>query len=203
MSDIPKKHDSNTCLMTELIFFDPSKPMADIKTQIIVGFAIVILTSLIYNFIYKLFPENVTKSIESDKNSELVALQKKNVSIYKLAFAEILNGAIFAPISEELFFRFFLMKILFTRQFKMNPHVANLIQASIFGVLHLSNTVYSDQGPKFSAAQSLSSFIIGAVSGLSYIQTNSILPSLIAHIVNNLWAASFQIQSYKNFIDTK
>jgi membrane protease YdiL (CAAX protease family) len=202
MSAAPK-HSSQVCLMNELIHFDPSKPTAPYSVQILVAVAIVILTNLVYKTIMKFFPTTVNDNVDEDRKFEYSALKNKGVSVSKLALAEIFNGTIYAPIAEELFFRFFLMKILFVRKLKMNVHIANVAQASIFGVLHLTNTVYSDQGPRFSAAQSLSSFIIGLISGVSYIQTNSILPALIAHMINNLWACTYQVQSYKGYLEGK
>lgn len=197
------KHSSQVCLMNELLHFDPSKPSAPYSVQILVAFAIVILTNLVYKTIMKFFPDSVTTAVDGDRKFEYTALKKKGVSVTKLALAELFNGTIYAPVAEELFFRFFLMKILLVRKLHLNPHIANITQASIFGVLHLTNTVYSDQGSKFSAAQSLSSFIIGLVAGFSYIQTNSILPALLAHMINNLWACTYQVQSYKGYLEGK
>ena len=85
----------------------------------------------------------------------------------------------------------------------MNIHVANLLQASVFGALHLSNTVYSDQSPTVSLAQSISSGITGLICGYSFYYTNSLIPAILAHVFNNLLASYDQVQNYKQFLNEK
>jgi membrane protease YdiL (CAAX protease family) len=191
----------NTCAIQEILRFDPSKPPASIQTLILSTVAILVLSTLTFTVVVKVFMKrSFTDVLQEDKEKELDSLQKKGVTFSNLVFGEILNGSLHAPISEELFFRFLLFKLVFVRLFKMNPHSANVLQAFIFGILHMSNTVYSDQQFNMSVAQSISSGITGLICGYSYYYTNSIVPAILAHILNNLIASYDQIKAYMNFV---
>lgn len=191
----------NSCIVQELIKFDPEKPMASIEIQIVASICVLLLSTLTFSTVIKVFmSKKFNNDLEEDRNKEYDSMRKKGVSIGNLLFGEILNGSIHAPISEELFFRFLLFKLVFVRLFKMNPHSANFLQAFIFGILHLSNTVYSDQESRMSVAQSISSGITGLICGYSYYYTNSIFPAIIAHMINNLIASYDQYQGYSNYL---
>jgi membrane protease YdiL (CAAX protease family) len=76
-------------------------------------------------------------------------------------------SAIIAPINEEVFFRGFLV-----------PRVGILASAAIFGLAHF--TYNSTFGIEVIAA-----FVFGLISGYVYKKTNSLYPSIIAHILLN------------------
>ena len=188
----------NDCAINEILKFDSTKPMATIQIQIIVSLSIVIFSTLTFSIIMKLFmSDNFMSKIENDQILELGRIKNKGVSLPLLTLGEIVNGCIHSPISEELFFRFLLFKILFVNKMNINPHIANYMQAFIFGGLHMSNSIYSEQKLNMSIAQSISSFITGVLCGYSYYYTNSILPSMCAHIINNLISSCNQIHDYK------
>ena len=193
---------SDTCLFTELLKFDPSKPTASLTTQISVAICIVLLTAIIYNILLKI-PALNKKSEEMDGESvDTFATYKRNkVTVGGYLAATILNGSLYGPIAEEVTFRFLLMKVLFVRKLGMNPHAANAAQALFSGFLHLTNTAFSPQGPSMSALQSIYSTILFAICGYSYIYTNSILPAIFAHIMNNMWSASFEIKGYSAYLE--
>ncbi len=191
----------NSMVVQELLKFDPHKPMASIQVQLLATVAVLVLSTLTFTVVLRvMMPKSFSERMEDDRNAEYEALKRKGVTTGNLMFGEILNGSIHAPIAEELFFRFFLFKLVFVRIFKMNPHSANFLQAIIFGALHLSNTVYSDQGKGMSTAQSISSGITGLICGYSYYYTNSIIPAILAHTINNLIASYDQIRSYQSFL---
>jgi membrane protease YdiL (CAAX protease family) len=191
----------NSMVVQELLKFDPHKPMASIQVQLLATVAVLVLSTLTFTVVLRvMMPKSFSDQMEEDRDSEYEALKRKGVTMGNLMFGEILNGSIHAPIAEELFFRFFLFKLVFVRIFKMNPHSANFLQAAIFGALHLSNTVYSDQGKGMSTAQSISSGITGLICGYSYYYTNSIIPAILAHTINNLIASYDQLRSYRAFL---
>jgi membrane protease YdiL (CAAX protease family) len=191
----------NSCIVQEILKFDPHKPMASVQVQVITTVAILVFSTLTFTAILNhVLPKTFSDKMDTDKDKEFSAMKKKGVSFRSLVFGEILNGSIHAPISEELFFRFLLFKLVLVRGMKLNPHTANVVQAVIFGGLHMSNTVYSDQHATMSFAQSISSGITGLVCGYSYYYTNSILPAMMAHVINNLIASYDQIQAYSNFL---
>jgi membrane protease YdiL (CAAX protease family) len=188
----------NDCAIDEILKFDSTKPMASIQIQIIVSLSIVIFSNLAFSIILKLFmSDDFISKVEKDQGLELSRIKNKGISLRLLTLGEIVNGSIHAPISEELFFRFLLFKILFVNKMNINPHIANFLQASIFGGLHMTNSIYSEQKLNISLAQSISSFITGVLCGYSYYYTNSILPSTFAHIINNLISSCNQIYDYK------
>jgi membrane protease YdiL (CAAX protease family) len=183
------------CLMDELLKFDPTKPISSPEVQIIATIAIMIISNCAFRIILKCFPIN----IESEKSNEYESLQSKNISLFAFASSEFFNGTLYAPIAEELVFRFFLLKTIFIRRYKLNSHVANILQAIIFGALHMTNSVYSEQVTKLSILQSFSSAIIGLCCGYAYMYTNSILPALFAHMLNNLNSSVAEIQNYESY----
>ncbi len=193
----------NSTIVQELLKFDPQKPMASAQVQLLATVAVLVLSTLTFTVVLRvMMPQSFSNQMQEDREAEYTALKRKGVSLGNLFFGEFLNGSIHAPIAEELFFRFFLFKLVFVRIFKMNPHSANFLQAAIFGSLHLSNTVYSDQGKGMSVAQSISSGITGLICGYSYYYTNSILPAIFAHMINNLIASYDQLRAYKSFLHT-
>jgi len=190
-----------SCLTDELIKFDPSKPMASVPIQIIVTLAIMILSNILFRLFLKLWPNTIYNDMYDDRVQEYTSLENKQIGVLAFATSEILNGSLYAPVAEELFFRFFLFKTVFVAKLNMNPHMANLLQATIFGGLHLTNTIYSEQVTRMSVIQSFSSAIIGLLSGYAYMYTNSILPATFAHILNNVNATVIEIGRFNTHIN--
>ena len=193
----------NSYIVKEILRFDPEKPSASIQTQIIATISILILSTFTFTVIMRNLSSTFSDTLDNDKEKEYKSMTEKGITKSSLAIGEFFNGSIHAPISEELFFRFLVFKIIFVRIFKLNPHVANILQAFIFGSLHMTNTVYSDQHINMSIAQSISSGISGLINGYSYYYTNSILPAIAAHMINNLCASYDQVKSYSHFLKEK
>ncbi len=190
-----------SCLFNELLLFDIDRPAPDIKTILLSTIFIVLITNISYRFIMDKVPsEQMIETLDKDKNKEYKAIQTKGIHVWEVALYELLNGTLYAPIAEELFFRFFLFKSLFVKKLDMNPVIANVLQAIIFGSLHMSNSIYSSQETSNSIIQSISSAIIGLVCGYVYYTTNSIIPAILAHTLNNLRSSLYTINEYKNFI---
>lgn len=194
---------SNSCLFTELYKFDPSQPTASITTQISVAICIVLLTAIIYNMLLKIPALNKRSDEMVGEGQTQYAMYKRNrVTPGGYLAATILNGSLYGPIAEEVTFRFLLMKVLLVRKLGMNVHAANIVQALFSGFLHLTNSAFSPQGPSMSSLQSIYSTILFAICGYSYIYTNSILPAIFAHIINNMWSASFEIKGYSAYLES-
>jgi membrane protease YdiL (CAAX protease family) len=83
----------------------------------------------------------------------------------------ILYGAIFGPIAEEIGFRGILLGGLLKS--RCRPWLAILISALFFGVLHQFPLAF------------FGSIVFGVIVGWLYWRTNSIIPGIIVHIVNN------------------
>lgn len=79
-------------------------------------------------------------------------------------------SAVIAPINEEIFFRGFLV-----------PRIGIVISAIIFGLLHASyNSTFG--------IEIIAAIIFGLVAGYVFKKTNSLYPSMIAHILINTLA---------------
>jgi membrane protease YdiL (CAAX protease family) len=90
----------------------------------------------------------------------------------------------------------FLFKTILVKRLKLNIHFANLVQALLFGCFHLSNMLYSTSQINNVYLQIIASSIGGLISGYSYIYSNSILPSFLAHAFNNTFAIHQEITEY-------
>lgn len=88
----------------------------------------------------------------------------------------ILSIALVAPILEECLFRGAIEGHLLT---KMKPWAAILVSAAVFGIIHMN------------PAQVFYAFLVGIVLGWLYWRSGSIVPSTIAHILNNSLAVVF------------
>lgn len=98
----------------------------------------------------------------------------KNKFFYKMSIYTFVGGAV----SEELFFRYFILGI-----FLMNGWIVEGILTSsiLFMVLHYT-TKWSE---KFSKSDFITQLLFGIFSGILFIISESIIPSLIAHLIVN------------------
>ena len=94
-----------------------------------------------------------------------------------------MDGIIWAPLFEELFFRGLLYVTLRTR---LNPVPAALISGAFFGMAHL-----------YSLAGFLQVFWTGIVLALAYERARSLWPCILAHSFNNLLAFGSTILLYR------
>lgn len=193
----------NSCLFYELLKFDASKPSISLVNQIILGVAIMIFSNLVFITILRLFGDHVIKTVDTESKQEYDKLRDRNVTPTALYLSDILNSVIYAPITEELFFRYFLFKIILVRYYKMNINAAIFLQAIIFGGFHLTNSVFTDQKPTTTAIQMLSATVAGVVQGYAYYYSNSIIPGVVSHLLNNVMSSHYAFTKYSNFVQEK
>jgi membrane protease YdiL (CAAX protease family) len=88
-----------------------------------------------------------------------------------------LTVGLLAPLAEEIVFRGAILRALLTHQSaagnKLSPSTAIVASAVIFAVIH------------FNPAQLPHAFLVGLLLGWMYYRTNSILPGVAFHWVNN------------------
>jgi membrane protease YdiL (CAAX protease family) len=191
-------------MLEELLLFDSSKPAPDWTNVFIYSAVIIIATQLTFMALTKLMGiDNVNIELDSEKDNEYAEWQKKNISPWSVLFTEIVSSSIYSPIAEELMFRVLLMKFVFSKQLGLNNWTSNILQSLIFGGMHLTNTVFSTQTSKYTKLQTLSATIAGLISGWTYYHTNSIMPSLIAHFINNASAGMSEVIGYSKHLRTK
>jgi membrane protease YdiL (CAAX protease family) len=185
------------CYFQELIKFDPTKKTSSFGTILFVAIASVIVNNLVYNIGMKKFATaDLHETLEDEYADEIESTKDKQISPVLFGISELLNSGIYAPLVEELFFRFFFLKLILIKMFGLNIHKANIIHAIIFGAMHMTNAVVSDQQINRTIIQSIMSGIGGLLAGYTYIYTNSIFTPLIAHIINNTIAAGNQVIDY-------
>jgi len=89
----------------------------------------------------------------------------------QITFSSVLNVCLLAPIAEEITFR----GVLFGGLLRMSCHpwIAILLSAIVFGAIHMAPMTF------------LGVTIGGVIYGWLFWRTKSIIPCIIAHIVNN------------------
>jgi len=182
------------CTVQELLKFDPTKPVLPAAEIILVAIGAVMLNNVIYMVGMKYFmPKDMSKKIDEEYDEDL---QDKGVSPLVYGFSEMINSGIYAPIVEELFFRFLFLKMILIKMCKIKFDKANIIHAVIFGGLHMTNAVISDQQINRTIVQSIMAGIGGLIAGYTYKYTNSIFTPLLSHFINNMIAAGHEVIDY-------
>jgi uncharacterized protein len=97
-----------------------------------------------------------------------------------------LAGVFFSPVSEELFFRGFVLPKL---NENMSFWAANLVQAGLFGAIHWPNWIWTGGMHWSLVTTSASILLLGLLFGWLTRRTNSIWPAVGVHIANNFLAA--------------
>ena len=121
---------------------------------LILGF----LGAALNSFILSFFVDSQQEMMEQSK----VLLHSGIIGLFSIA--------ILVPILEEIVFRRILIEILIK---EVNPAIAIVISALVFGVLHGQ------------PVQMLGATLLGLLFGWIYYQSKSILPSILIHIINN------------------
>ena len=113
---------------------------------------------------HNLFPEEWSETLNDDT---------------QITFPNVLNICLLAPIAEEITFRDVLLGGLL--RMRCHPWLAILLSAIVFGAIHISPMTF------------LGVTIGGVIYGWLFWRTKSILPSIIAHIVNNTSAFAYGV----------
>jgi membrane protease YdiL (CAAX protease family) len=185
-----------------LILFDESRPSPELTSIFIWAVAILIVSNFTFLILCKLMGVDTAKTLDNEKSKEYAEWVKRGISPWSVTASEIMNSTIYSPVAEEMAFRVILQKFLLTRGAGLNPIAAVIIQGIIFGIMHLSNSVYTTQSKKYTYMQALSATISGIVSGWVYYHTNSVLPSLLAHAINNGAAGVSEVSGYVKYRKT-
>ena len=186
----------NQCSIKELLLFDVTKPMADYSTIVIIAISAVIFNNILYTMFMRNMPSDYNKVLSDEQGREFDTYREKSISPVVLGISELINSGIYAPMVEELFFRFLFLKIILIKVFKFNFHTANFFHAIIFGALHMTNAVVSDQELNRTVVQSIMAGCGGLIAGYTYLYTNTILTPLLSHFINNMMSAGSEFIDY-------
>ena len=88
-----------------------------------------------------------------------------------------------APIAEEILFRGFLLQKF---QTFLGKWQANLVTSFLFVAIHYPHWIYTEKAPLEILTLSLSIFILSILLGYLMQKTETLLPSIIVHMLNNL-----------------
>lgn len=179
-----------------LTLFDESLPAPSTMDIVMWVTIILIASNLIFIVLFSLFKIDVNTSLDDERQKEYTEWKQKKINPFMLAISELTNSVIFSPLSEELVFRFLLMKVICIEKLQLDVLTANVIQSVLFGSLHLTNNLYSTQTSRYTTLQTISAMISGFVSGWVYQKSNSILPALFAHMINNFMASGQEVFEY-------
>ncbi len=184
------------CSIRELILYDVTKPMANYSTIILVAVSAVLLNNIIYTVYMRNATSKYMDTLVEEQGREFDVYKDKQISPLVLGVSEFINSGIYAPMVEELFFRFLFLKIVLIKIFKFDFHTANFFHAVIFGALHMTNAVVSDQEINRTIIQSVMAGFGGLIAGYTYLYTNTILTPLLSHFINNMMSAGSEFIDY-------
>jgi len=184
------------CSIRELLLFDVTKPMANYSTIILVAVSAVLLNNIIYTVYMRNATHSYMDTLVEEQGREFDVYKDKKISPLVLGVSEFINSGIYAPMVEELFFRFLFLKIVLIKIFKFDFHTANFFHAVIFGALHMTNAVVSDQEINRTIIQSVMAGFGGLIAGYTYSYTNTILTPLLSHFINNMMSAGSEFIDY-------
>lgn len=122
-----------------------------------------------------------------DLITELIPIPESFVKIFEDMnqpnIFSFLTIVILAPILEELLFRGIILEA-FLKNY--SPWKAIIWSAIIFGIVH------------FNPLQTIGTSIAGILIGWAYVKTNSLIPGIMIHFINNLIAYSMMVFSQNN-----
>lgn len=186
--------------MDYLLKFNSEESSPSTYMIIIYTLAIIIASNLFFILICALFGTDPNTALDNEKNDEYKAWKEKGLSIWALIGTELFSNTIYSPLAEELAFKFLLLKVLLVERLQLHPDCANIVQGLIFGLLHLANMSTTLQTKVYTQLQTISAIISGIVSGWVYVHSNSIIPSILAHVLNNGAAGVSEIIGYIKYL---
>ena len=137
--------------------------LGSVKTNIlftVLGLVSIYIAAIILNIILAQFNFN-----DSNKIVEIIQQLPEFILVF---------GVIFAPFSEELFFREYLTRRL---EFKFLKYSGVLMSAILFSIVHLTyGSVYEFFG----------TLLIGLILAIIYVRSKSITPCILIHMIFNL-----------------
>ena len=186
-------------LFDEILRFDAKKPAASFKNQALVAGLMALWLWVSPLVSSALISE---KSLERETLREYNWRVKNGVTPGRQMAVGILRRSFYSSVSEELLFRVIVLKCL-VYKVGMKSWQANILQAVVFGSLHMTNAVTRQQGVKTSVCQSVIASVSFWLYGWSFMTTNSIWPALVVHMFGNLYFSTGDSLSYEEFYAEK
>lgn len=99
-------------------------------------------------------------------------------TLERLAFVSVLASALIIPITEELFFRSYMLRGLLKNY---SPLVSIIISSVLFAFIHIPFMSLFFEYMDFSVHQAYIALFGGIISGILFYKSRSIIPSIIFH----------------------
>ena len=176
--------------------FDDKKPVYSIQVLILAGMCIIIISQLITISICKISGIDMTADIKEQQDSIVKKWKESGIEFHWIILSEILGTIIYSSLAEEMVYKFLVMKIFLVDTLGLNPYISCIIQGELFSITHYINIITAKQKTKYTILQLISSFVSGIIGGLFYIHFNSLIPCIIAHMINNSLVVINDIQSF-------
>lgn len=120
------------------------------------------------------------------------------------------KSAMFAGVNEELFCRFFLLRIVFHETLGLNINASILLSSICFGIIHIGNLVetgvfrhpFKTLGRRYGQLyfeQVIYTSLIGVVLGYVYVLTNNLILVMFLHFLFD-FLAFMQTYVYRQYI---
>jgi len=191
---------ANDCLWRDATRLYKDRPVASVKKQILGVFAVFMLIWMTDAVQSKVMTKRVDKKLMREERQEFEEFKSSRVTPREMRQYMCFNRpSMMGDVFQEVVFRLLAMKWLIVEA-KMNPHVANLIQALIFGFMHMWNVVFQERNPTAAIHQSVFSTVYFFYIGYLFIYTNSIFPCIVAHILQNQVGCLTQVADYAQFL---
>lgn len=193
----------NNLLWNEATRLFADKPVVSLKRQ---GFAIIfaiLLSQATMIVVNKLASKNLQHRIERNQHAIKMFLRDNKISPKMFRSSACFDKqVILGDVFQEVVFRLLAMKLLISHG-GMNPHLANIIQAVLFGFLHMWNIVFQEKSRDEALHQSIYASFIFFIMGYLFIYTNSILPPILVHIFINQSICLHIYEDYLKYFNLK
>ena len=176
---------NNDCLWREATRFDANKPQASPKMQVIISVASILFCTLVAPLFDKFVSKKWQQVNKREEESYHQGLKADGLTPDELRSLTCYDKpAIMGDIFQEAVSKMLVLKALVFGA-KLNFHVANMIQALIFGAFHMWNMIFQQRSRKDCIQSSIFAGVYFLQLGYVYYWTNSIWPCIILHIMFN------------------
>ena len=182
--------------MEQLFIFDVDKPYLSMKELLIGGLCVLLISQILTMSICKLFGFDVNKDVDNQQDKISKKWKDSGIKLPVIIMSELLGSVIYTPLAEEFIYKFLLMKKILVETLNTDIYSSCFIQALFFSLTHYVNIITIKQDYNYTILQMISTFVSGIVGGISYIYFNSLVPSIIAHIINNGFVLVDEVLNY-------
>ncbi len=187
---------NKNCLWRDATRFDKNKPVAPLKKQLFL-----IALFLCASSAAVLIQSKILRKTPADflGQSDWREAARQKISPAELRSDMCFNNeAMLGDVFQEILFRLLAFKWM-VFEAKINVHVANVIQAVIFGFFHMVNITAQEKNREEAIQQSIASVFYFLLMGYLFVHTNSIITCCIVHVATNQTNCLVEVAQYAKF----